>query len=236
MSERGNTRSRIREIASASNPLLKVFRHALAEGTTRAGWLAVEGPFLVEEALRAERATIHSLLVASSAHEQFQYLLTRVSREAEVAQVGERLFRQVAQTENPQGIAALVELRKCSLEAILREHEVLLLVGCGLQDPGNLGTILRSAQAFGAKAVVTLEGTVSPFNPKATRASAGAVFHVPIFPGERTHSLVKKLRSARVRIVAADRQSPSRISDSDLRAERSFLTSECVLSPGKIGT
>lgn len=214
---------RIREITSGTNSLLKVFRHALAEGTTRDGWLAVEGPFLVEEALRAERATIHSLLVASQALQRLQDLLARSPREVEIAQVSERLFRKVAQTENPQGIAALVELRECTLDTILRQQHVLLLVACGLQDPGNLGTILRSGHAFGASALVTLEGTVSPFNPKATRASAGAVFHLPVVAGENPEALFKKLRAAQVRIVAADRHSPSPISRADLRGPFAIL-------------
>ena len=215
---------RIPEITSGANPLLKTFRRGLAEGVTRQGWLAVEGPFLVEEALRArEAAGVHSVLVSEEGLERLKSLVERLPAEAEVARVSDQLFRGVAQTESPQGIAALVELRRPALDAVLRTPNVLLLVACGLQDPGNLGTILRSAQAFGASALITLEGTVSPFNPKAMRASSGAVFHVPSFAGTDANGLFKKLRTARVRIAAADRQSPSRVSDSDLRGSIAIL-------------
>ena len=215
---------RFREIISPANPLLKVFRRALAEGTTREGWLAVEGPYLIEEALRAsDRATIHSVVISDEGLERLQGLVGHLPAEAEAARVPDRLFRQITQTESPQGIAALVQVGRRSLDSILREPNVLLLVVCGLQDPGNLGTIMRSAQAFGASALITLEGTVRPFNPKAMRASAGAVFHVPTFADEEINTVFKKLRAANVRIVAADRHSPSRISDSDLRGPLAIL-------------
>jgi len=228
-------RAGIRHVASAANPLLKVFRHALAEGTTRDGWLAVEGPFLVEEALKARgRAVVESVLVAESAAGKFQGLLERVAAGTEVAKVSERLFRQVAHTEAPQGIAALVELRADSLEEVLSASSAALLVACGLQDPGNLGAMLRSAQALGATALVTLKGTVSPFNPKATRASAGAVFHLPIVCGLKPAVLFPRLRKAAVRIVAADRHSPSSLADADLRGPVAILIGQeaAGLPPG----
>jgi TrmH family RNA methyltransferase len=217
-------RQRTREITSPGNPILKVFRRGLAEGVTREGWLAVEGPFLVEEALHAaQRAMVHSVLVSRTAAEKSRGLLRRLPREAEVTQVSDRLFEQVAQTQSPQGIAALVKLRVDDLDAVLGRGGALLLVACGLQDPGNLGTMIRSGQALGATALVTLEDTVSPFNPKAVRASAGTVFHLPIFAGQAPRALFPRLRTARVRIVAADRRSPSPLAQADLRGPVAIL-------------
>jgi TrmH family RNA methyltransferase len=152
-----------------------------------------------------------------------------------VAEVPDRLFRQVAATESPQGIAALVELRAPSLDDSIARADALLIIACGLQDPGNLGTILRSAQAFGATALVTLRDTVSPFNPKAVRASAGAVFHLPIFAAQKTGSLFPRLRQAGVRIVATDRRSPAKIMGADLRGPAAILIgSEAVGIPPEI--
>jgi len=213
-----------REIISPSNPIMKVFRRALAEGVSREGWLAVEGPFLVEEALNAtERAVVHSLLVSRAAAEKFRALLTRLPREAEVVQVSDRLFGQVAQTQSPQGIAGLIELRPDNLESALSRRDALLLVACGLQDPGNLGTVMRSAQALGATALITLENTVSPFNPKAVRASAGTVFHLPVFCNQAPSTLFARLRAAGVQIVATDRHSPSSLAQADLRGPVAIL-------------
>ena len=124
-----------REVASPANSLIKVFRRALADGTTKQGWLAVEGPFLVEEALNAApRVKTHSVLVASGAAEKFSALLDRLPAEAELTQVPDRLFESVAQTQSPQGIAALVELPTYQSGASCGRRESL--VGRGLPPPG----------------------------------------------------------------------------------------------------
>jgi TrmH family RNA methyltransferase len=216
--------AKTREIESAANPLVKVFRRALAEGVTRDGLLAVEGPHLLEEALgAAERATVHSILVSRGREVNFAHLMARLPKEVEVAVVPDRLFEKIAQTESPQGIAALVELQSDELGAVLTRRDVVLLVACGLQEPGNLGSIMRSAQALGASGLVTLEDTVSPFNPKAARASAGAIFRLRIFSDQKPGALFERLRTAGVAIVAADRRSPSPLADADLRGSVAFL-------------
>ena len=224
MPEESRGRLKIREIESATNPLVKVFRRALAEGRTRDGFLAVEGPHLLEEALAAsERAIVHSVLMARERVESLSSLTQRIPKEAELVSVPERLFRKVAQTENPQGIAALVEVRRDSLEIVLARPKVIVLVACGIQEPGNLGSIMRTAQALGGSALVTLEETVSPFNPKAVRASAGAIFRLPVFPGMKPPALFQRLGAAGVTIIAADRHSPSPIAGADLRRSVAFL-------------
>jgi TrmH family RNA methyltransferase len=213
-----------REISSTANPLAKLFRHALAEGITREGWIAIEGPHSLEEAMAAgPDVRPQSVLVSQTAANKFQSILARLPRETEVAVITDALFQRVATTPSPQGIAALVEIKARELEPILRQHDVLLLVACGVQDPGNLGTMMRSAQALGATALLTLKETVSPFNPKAGRSSAGAIFHLPIFHGLEAANLFKHLRSANVRIVASDRESPKALHRSDLRGSIAFL-------------
>jgi TrmH family RNA methyltransferase len=222
--ERQFERTKTREITSAANPLLKIFRHALAGGVTREGWLGVEGPRALEEALAAgENATVQSVAVAETAAEKFRALLLRLPPEAEVAVLAGDLFERVAATHSPQGIAALVELAPHDLDEVLRGPNVLLLIACGLQDPGNLGTMMRSAQALGAAALITLAGTVSPFNPKATRSSAGAIFHLPVFHNLDTEILFDRLRAAGVRLVAADRESPNPLHQADLSGPLAFL-------------
>lgn len=219
----------IREIASPANALLKVFRRALADGVTREGWLAVEGPHLVEEALAAGDSTargsviVQSVLVAHSVAPKFHQFLERLSSDAEVTEVPDRLFDSVAQTETPQGIAALVELPPPDIDAAFARPEALILVACGLQDPGNLGTMMRSAQALGGSALVTLPATVSPFNPKAVRSSAGAIFRLPVFRNVESAALVEHAESAGVALIAADRHAPLAVADADLRGPVAFL-------------
>ena len=217
-------RPKIREITSTANPLLKIFRHALAEGITREGWLAVEGPRALEEGLAAApRVIVQSVLAGETAGGKFRALLDRLPKETEITLVADGLFARVAATPSPQGIAALVELMPQNLDAILRQRDALLLVACGLQDPGNLGTMMRSAQALGATAMLTLKETVSPFNPKAMRSSAGAIFHLPVFPGLDAHTIFNQLRAAGIRIVATDRESSQAVHQADLKGPVVFL-------------
>jgi RNA methyltransferase, TrmH family len=229
MDHEGASRRAIREIASPANALLKVFRRALAEGVTREGWLAVEGPHLVEEALDAgesparDKVMVQSVLVGHSVAQKFRSILERLPQDAEVTEVPDRLFDGVAQTETPQGIAALVELPSRDLDAALARADALILVACGLQDPGNLGTMMRSAQALGGSALITLPATVSPFNPKAVRSSAGAIFRLPAFRNVDPPRLLERAKSAGVELVAADRHASLSVSDADLRRPVAFL-------------
>lgn len=214
----------IRELTSPSNPLLKSLRRALARGVTTEGWLAVEGPHLVEEALRATAsASVRRVVVGRRAAQNFQHLLSRSPSEAEIIRVPDRLFEKLAQTETPQGVVALVEKYPADLESHLNRRDCLLLVACGIQNPGNLGTIIRSAQALGATAVITLEGTVSPFNPKAVRSSAGAIFHLPVFPDFESEKLFRRFRAVGLRTIAADQRSPMPLSSADLTTPVAIL-------------
>ena len=232
-------RTGVREVASPTNSLVKVFRRALAEGVTREGWLAVEGPHLIEEALAAgspevgkesrggnHHVRVRSVIVARGAAGKCEGLIDRLPQDAEVAEVPDRLFEQIAQTETPQGIAALVELVELAphdLDAGFARPDALILVACGLQDPGNLGTMMRSAQALGGSALVTLPSTVSPYNPKAVRSSAGAIFRLPVFQGVDAASLVSRARAACVRLVAADRRASLTLTEADLSGPIALL-------------
>src|SRR5260370_8870706 len=111
-------------------------------------------------------------------------LLSQLGAQVEILLLPDKLFASVGPSETPQGVAALTRWKEFSLEDVLAKSQAgPLLAIAGVQDPGNLGTILRSAEAFGARGVVLGEGTVSPFNPKVVRASAGSAFRAPTGPG-----------------------------------------------------
>jgi RNA methyltransferase, TrmH family len=220
---------RRRCITGSSNALVKLFRRALTEGMTREGWLAVEGPLLLEEALKAgpgrerERPAVQTVLASSTAIRKFAALVDRLPPEAEAVEVPDRVFALVAQTETPQGIAALVELPGYDLDTILARRDALLVIACGVQDPGNLGTIMRSLWGLGGSALVTLQATVSPYNPKVVRSSAGAIFSLPVFRGLPVAGLGARLRAAGVTIAAADRRARLSLTESDLRGPLALL-------------
>ncbi|MDE3181728.1 MAG: RNA methyltransferase [Acidobacteriota bacterium] len=224
----------MREITSASNPMIKAFRRALKEGVTREGWLAIEGPLLIQEALSAAgdgrekrgaacRCVIRSVLAARTAARKFADLLARMPSGAEIAETPDIIFSRIAATASPQGIAALIEVETPDLERIFRLPNAMIAVVDGLQDPGNLGTILRSAEAFSADALVTLKSTVSPYNPKILRASGGAVFRMPVFPAFEREAFYSRLRPAGLRLVAADPHSRRSIGEADLSGPVAIL-------------
>ena len=218
---------RARALTSATNSLVKVFRRGLAEGLTRDGWLCGEGPHFLEEALKpGARATVHSVLVSAEAAEKYQALLARLPAESEIAQIPERLFNQIAGTRTPQGVAAIVELPAHDLKATVARRNAVLVVACGLQDPGNMGTVIRSADALGATAVVAMAGTVNPINPKSVRSCAGSIFRMPVFVGQKPDAVFKLLRDSKVRILGTDPRSVVALSSVDLRGPIALLVGQ----------
>ncbi len=171
-----------RIVQSRQNSRLKELRRALRTGgSTAEGAVAIEGPNLLAEAVKAG-LQIYSVFAAQGS----ERLLDRIelARDTEVLLVPRSNLIDALTTENPQPIAALIHQPAwnwVSLSKIDGEPTPLFLVLDGIQDPGNLGTILRSAEAFGATGLISLPGTVSTWNPKAVRASAGSVFRLPQF-------------------------------------------------------
>ena len=200
-------------LTSRDNRWLKNFRLALRGGLpTASGCVGVEGVRLVEEALRS-RCRIEAVLFSESGERhraRLAPLLDRPDMAAPVLLTTDRLFEGLADTEHPQGVAALVEPRTAqSLEELLRagsQAAPLLVILAGVQDPGNVGTILRTAAAFGATGAAACasgqSGTASPFSPKALRASAGAALHLPILAGMSLPILLVQLRLAHVQTLA----------------------------------
>lgn len=172
---------RFRTIQSKDNARLKELRKALASpGSDTRGLAGIEGPKMLEEALRAG-LRVATVFVAERSEKLIEGL--RLRPDTEILSLPKKLLDAALATETPQPVAALVEPPQWTWEHVLglrRNAIPLVLVMAGIQDPGNLGTILRSAEAFGATGVVSLPGTVSAWNPKAVRASAGSVFRVPL--------------------------------------------------------
>jgi TrmH family RNA methyltransferase len=168
---------RTEALTSPANPLLKDIRRAVARGgLTGDGYMVAEGPHLLEEALRSD-VEIRVILAADSAQERF-----RRPAGARMVVVDDSVFGQLADTEATQGVIALVKPPVWTLEQAL-EGPTLAVVLDGVQDPGNAGAIVRAAEAFGATGVLFSRGTVSPFNPKTLRASAGSLFRLPFVQG-----------------------------------------------------
>jgi RNA methyltransferase, TrmH family len=167
-------------LTSPRNPLLKEVRKAILRGSTTEDGLAVAESFhLLEEALRSD-CEIAAVFAAESVRTAVESHV-RGLKNLRVTVLPDELFRDISATESSQGVMALVRPPHWTVEQLFR-GECLTVILDGLQDPGNAGAILRAAEAFGATGVAFLKGTVSPYNPKCLRASAGSAFRIPLVP------------------------------------------------------
>ncbi|MEX0912510.1 MAG: RNA methyltransferase, partial [Gemmatimonadota bacterium] len=156
---------------------------------------------LVDSGLRTRWVLTSSSLTDSRRGEALMAEVTR--RGIPVRTVADELFASFAATEKPQGVIAVAEIPESSRRPFeAPPSRAVVLVLDAVQDPGNFGTLVRSAEALGAVGIVSLAGTVDPWNPKAVRAAAGSSFHVPILQ-ERWHAASSMLREAGYAIVGA---------------------------------
>jgi RNA methyltransferase, TrmH family len=217
-----SSEDRLRRVDSRQNARVKQLRRAFAESApNEEGEIAVEGMHLVEEAIRSG-LRLGTVFFSESARERAHRLLPQLSGHTEALLLPDSVFASAVPTDSPQGVAALVRVRAFSLENILTAHPALLVITAGLQDPGNLGTIARSAEAFGATGLLLGEGTVSPWNWKAVRASAGSLFRLPSAKVELATAL-SALRSQGVRVLSTSSHKGTPISEAALRGPLAFL-------------
>jgi RNA methyltransferase, TrmH family len=187
-------------VTSAANPLLKDVRRAIARGgLTSEGWCVAETFHLLEEALRSD-CEVKAVLAAESVRSAAEGHVRGLGR-TKVIVASDALLRAVSDTESSQGIIALVKPPEWRLEQLFRGSPLVLVLD-GLQDPGNCGTIVRAAEAFGASGVMFLKGTASPYNPKTLRASAGSLFRVPFLHGVDTALARAALKQNRIELYA----------------------------------
>ena len=197
---------RLRRIEGRHNALVKELRQAFAHAErTATGDCAIEGLRIVEEAIRSG-LRFRAVFFKESAQNLAERLLPQIGAHVDTLLLPDKLFDAAAPSETPQGVAAFVRLKEFSLADILERLPLgPIVVLAGLQDPGNLGTILRSAEAFGSAGVILVEGTVSPFNSKVIRASAGSIFRLPVMIAKTAGGLEEisaKLRVQNVRLIA----------------------------------
>ena len=192
-----------RIVQSKQNSRVKELRRALANpGREKDGLAGIEGPNLLIEAVRAG-LRIHCVFASEGNEEWLER--QALSAETKVLIVPREVLRSALTTETPQPIAALVEPPSWTWSDLMGPRQntpALILILAELQDPGNVGTIVRSAEAFGATGVICLSGTVSAWNPKAVRASAGSVFRVPLI-ATNTENAFAHLRESGIEVLVA---------------------------------
>lgn len=200
------TQQRLRRIEGRHNALVKELRQAFARAErTENGDCAIEGLRIMEEAIRSG-LRFRAIFFKESAQNLAERLMPQIGTHVDSLLLPDKLFDGSVPSETPQGVAALVRWKEFSLADVLERLQIgPVIVVVGLQDPGNLGTILRSAEAFGSAGVVLGEGTVSPFNSKVIRASAGSIFRFPVLVAKAAggmEEITGKLRKENVRLIA----------------------------------
>ena len=231
-SEAPSSHDRLRRIEGRHNPLVKSLRQAFGHAErTEDGDCAIEGLHVVEEAIRSG-LRFRAVFFRESAQGVTARVMTQIGAHVETLLLPDKIFDGAVPSETPQGVAALVKLKEFSLDDLLERVQVgPVIVVAGLQDPGNLGTILRSAEAFGSAGVVLGEGTVSLFNSKVIRGSAGSVFRLPLIVAKKSgemESISAKLRAQGVRLIATS-------SHKGTPLDQAKLTEPCAVFVGSEG-
>ena len=186
----------MREISSKDN---KIFR--LCEQLThkkyrdKLGLYLIEGENLLEEAVK-NGAAIKTVLMCRD------YRGSLFGTEDKAFCLSDKLFEQLSQTETTQGIMAIVEKPELSPDLFLNRGGGNFIVLDRLQDPGNIGTILRTADAAGYELAIVMKGTADVFSPKAVRAATGSLFRMPVVFMDSVDELMEFTRAAGKKLVA----------------------------------
>jgi len=169
------------------------------------GRYLLEGPQAVREALRFAPDAVEELFATPSALERHTDLRDG-ARDAgiEVEFATEAVIESMADTVTPQGVVAVARQTPTSVRDIFSASPRLIAICEEVRDPGNLGTIIRAADAAGADGVVLTGRTVDPYNPKVVRATTGSLFHVPLAVGGELESVVQRAHDAGLQVLAAD--------------------------------
>ncbi|MCF0148664.1 MAG: RNA methyltransferase [Clostridium sp.] len=162
------------------------------------GLFILEGFRLIEEAIKA-KMEIENIIISKDYEQKFQeFLLNNMDLSKKTYFLANNLFMQVASTENPQGIIAVV--KKKNNQKTLKGD--FYLICDKVQDPGNLGTIIRTAHAAGVNGIILTKGTVDVYNDKTIRSTMGSIFYIPIFYDDENYSIIRELKEDGFSLVA----------------------------------
>ena len=183
-----------------------------------------EGPQAVAEALSSGAQVTDLFVTAPGRSRHADLVTTAEDAGVPVHVVSGAAMEELAQTVTPQGLLAVCGFVDVPLAAVTEPVPTLVALLANVRDPGNAGTVLRTADAAGAQAVVFADASVDPYNGKCVRASAGSLFHLPVVAGARLDDAVAAMRAAGLRIIAADGRAGRSLDDPDVQARLSEPT------------
>lgn len=212
----------IKLISSENNSIIKHIKSLhLKKQRVKHLQFTVEGVRIVEECLK-HNGDIEYVVFSEELH-QVQGgsdLLNKISSKGHtIYQLPSQLFNKLATTESPQGIMAVVNMKNSGLEDLKFEDvdNLFFVILDRIQDPGNMGTIIRTAESARVDAVIITKGSVDPYNSKTLRATMGAIFHLPIVQCDSDEEWIKYLKEKNVKLIAADLDTDKTYIDIDYR-------------------
>lgn len=171
----------------------------------REGRFLAEGPQAVREAVAHRPDAVVDVYVTASARQRHADIVDQaLAKRLFVHETSDDVMAALADTPSPQGIAAVCRRVDVELDDLLATSPTRVVVLTHVRDPGNAGTVLRTADATGADAVVVSAESVDVYNPKVVRSTVGSLFHLPVVTGVPVPVILDRLRDAGLRLVAAD--------------------------------
>jgi len=190
----------------------------------RTGRFIVDGPQGVREAVRYAAGRVDDIYVTADAIERHQDLIA-AAQDANIHlhETDDAVLAAMSDTESPQGVLAVVAAQTHTLEQILSSSPRLLVLLTNVRDPGNAGTVIRGADAFGADAVLVTEGSVDVLSPKVVRSTVGSLFHLPVVTGLDIDGTVDALVAHGIRTYAADGVGETLLADVDVTQPHAWV-------------
>lgn len=209
---------KIKHITSTSNPVAKEALR-LKERQSKDGAFIIEGPHLLQMAL-SSKCTIKEVFFTAafgSKTEGGRMIRDAQSKNIKLYEADDALLSKISDAVTSQGVAAVVSMELSGLDEINLSESPLVVICDAIQDPGNTGTIIRTADALSADAVVLLDGCCSPFNLKTVRSTAGSIFNIPVAV-TTCKELLEYLKSKNIALYASAASGSIPIFDADLRS------------------
>ncbi len=218
------------ELTSTRSPRVTAARRLVKRAfRDRDGRFLAEGPQACREAAGVPGALLELYVTAEAADRHPDILAAARAAGAEVVRASGEVVGSLSGTVTPQGMVGVCATGPVtsSLDTLLGEPQRLVTVLAHARDPGNVGTVIRCSDAAGAGGVVLTEASVDPLNPKAVRASAGSLFHLPVVTGPTVADLVARMHEAGLQVLAADGAGERDLDDledaGDLRGPTAWL-------------
>jgi len=200
-------------ISSESNDLIKKVKSLkLKKYRELRKIFFVEGARIVKEALMSS-AEIEEIIISEKALENEDIadaIRMAIKLGCDTYTVSETVFKSISETKNPQGILATIKMADCDLEEMIiaksidvHEYEKYFVILDEIKDPGNMGTIIRTADAAGFKGVIVSKGCVDVYNPKVLRSTMGSIFHIPINLSQDLSYALKEIKTQNIKVYAA---------------------------------